>query len=233
MCWCVRWTLPHPHSDAVIDSAVKVPLVEPSWPKHADPSPSSASTATSASPSSFGWGQWSGVLQSTKHKKWVSVHPPERGSIAKTRLGERFGFFQMAADQMNWLRKQRPLSRNELSAISEYVWTAFRATINQFKLKSVDYSQHVMQFFLPLKAFCPEDDHYQPHLCPRPHSQSRKNGTATSLPWVISYEGMWKGTRKLRNSTVNRTKWLLRFHESSETPRLADSASPFSLRSGQ
>ena len=65
VCLCVcekgqHRSFPHPHSDAIVDSAVEVPLVEPARPKHADPSPSSSAAATS--PSSFGRGQGGGIL---------------------------------------------------------------------------------------------------------------------------------------------------------------------------
>lgn len=52
-------SFPHPHSDAIVDGAVEVPLVEPARPKHTDPSPSSSAAA---SPSSFGRGQGGGIL---------------------------------------------------------------------------------------------------------------------------------------------------------------------------
>lgn len=67
-----RLAFPHPDSDAIVDSAVEVPFVEPAGPKHTDPSPSSSATASS--PSSFGRGQRCGILENTIWLDTLAFH---------------------------------------------------------------------------------------------------------------------------------------------------------------
>lgn len=127
---CAEWTFPHPHSDAIVDSTVKVPFVEPAWPKHTDPSTSS-STATS--PSAFGRGQRSGILEDTNPIAYRCISFPfiplsqmintEKDILQASFLGRLFFSGIM-------FRNKIPLTCNGANNPCKVYFNSFKAVIN-------------------------------------------------------------------------------------------------------